>query len=141
MPCSPLELLDAAREVRSIEHPQIASIEALTRTAINRAYYAALHSAIQISTSIELTLDGDGGSHERVFNALADYSYTLKPDDGAHLRSALEQLKKLRSRRVRADYKPQLICEAADAKVAIEVADRTMRRLAAHYPKPNSPAV
>lgn len=101
--------------------------EALCRTAISRAYYAAFHEA---KSFVDFEVQ-TGGAHEKVIKA-------LRASDDKNTRRIGNDLDKLRKLRIRADYDGERYAPrgyadnaVADLQLAISYAETILKRLSA----------
>lgn len=103
--------------------------EAEVRTAVNRAYYAALGEAREFALRKGLVINQRRPSHDQIWQFLrSGGSETL-----LHRRAALKAIGDdgvtLRALRVQADYKLNQPPTESEARTASQIAERIVRRL------------
>lgn len=98
------------------------------RIAISRAYYAAYHIALAFIEAHNLPKGRAGASHERVINA---YSTMNKKDSNfkSMCKGIGYNLRRLKDRRIKADYDGNYNCTESDAKFAVNLAENIISEI------------
>lgn len=122
MPTSPREILETAKHLARVEGG-----EAFTRSAISRAYYAAL---LEVEATFEkATRIGEESSHSVIIGGALTYGRGANPGREAATFVA-KLLPRMRRERNNADYHMQLNIGRAEAVAAISRAEQILEKCA-----------
>ncbi|MBK7687131.1 MAG: HEPN domain-containing protein [Rhodocyclaceae bacterium] len=108
------------------------------RSAISRAYYAALHAASEVTPKQFFDANAPAGStHENLIRAVATFGRSSTPGltEAKQIARALPMLKEMR---VRADYRLNTGFELQDTNHALKSAERVLK-LASEIARKNPP--
>lgn len=103
--------------------------EAERRTAINRAYYAALGEAREFAISHGLVMNRRRPSHDQIWQFLRNGGSGIAVHRRAAMKAIGDDGVTLRAMRVQADYKLDQAPTEGEARQASQIADRIVRRL------------
>jgi hypothetical protein len=104
--------------------------EAAQRTAISRAYYASYGKAWVYAESNGCSLQRSGSDHWTVWKWYGQQAHLASDENAKKALSLLKQLGgRLREKRVKADYNPDLQHLDATAEFALKNADKVLTEL------------
>jgi uncharacterized protein (UPF0332 family) len=118
MSVTPSDLLKAVQKIAAL-----ADTEALHRSEISRAYYAALHKAKETFVHVEFRTQKGASSHEQIIREVEIYAKGANP--GRVEASAVAKLlPKLKRQRQDADYQLNMTLQKQDSNdVLVKVQD------------------
>jgi uncharacterized protein (UPF0332 family) len=114
MPTTPAETLDSAIKIGLLGNPT----EADVRSAVSRAYYAALHGVADVFTGSGLS--HEKSSHEIIIERAESYGRSLNPGR-TEAQQAARKLKMFKRIRKEADYHLELDFPPVETARAIEM--------------------
>lgn len=126
-----MPLFDWTKYLDLAKNLSTSSEEALLRSAISRAYYAAFNQARDYCISHDIYIPRSTDSHQVVWNAFLG--------QGRHLRGVHKNGDLLRARRVKADYEADPITRLSDeVKQAIHESELVLSYLSSATSTPSS---